>query len=251
MERKHTTAHTAGHETAYEVRIEKDPRSSFGVRTRVAPPRLYEEADVVTLQFQIGEVQSQMRMSDPHGLVLAYTRAMVSFLRASPVPRRIAMIGLGGGSMAKWCYRQLPETAITVVEINPMVIALREEFLVPADDARFRVLLGDGAEYVAYTEEAPEVLLVDGFDVEGQPPQLCSQAFYEDCYRALAADGVLVVNLCGPEEQEAMERIRRIFAGRVQMVQPADSENKIVFAVKGRRHQIEQLGGMGLDPSAG
>jgi spermidine synthase len=209
----------------------------------MAPPRLYEDGEVVTLQFQIGEVQSQMRMNDPHGLVLTYTRVMLSFLRVPPAPRRIAMIGLGGGSMAKWCYRQLPETEITVVEINPMVIALREEFRVPADDHRFCVLLGDGAEYVAHTEEAPEVLLVDGFDVDGQPPQLCSQAFYEDCYRALAADGVLVVNLCGPEEHVAMERIRRTFAGRIQMIIPADSENKIVFAVKGRWHQIEELPG--------
>jgi spermidine synthase len=228
------------YDPGYGVRIEKE-KSLPGVRTRLAPPRLYEDGDVVTLQFQIGEVQSQMRMSDPHGLVLAYTRAMLSFLRVPPAPRRIAMIGLGGGSMAKWCYWQLPETAITVVEINPMVIALRGEFLVPADDHRFHVLWGDGAEYVAHTEEEPEVLLVDGFDVEGQPPQLCSQAFYEDCYRALAADGVLVVNLCGPEEHDAMERIRRIFAGRVQVVLPPESENKIVFAVKGRRHPIEEL----------
>ncbi len=217
------------------------------VRTSLAPPRLYEDGGVVTLQFQFGEVQSQMFASDPHALVLAYTQEMVSFLRVPPVPRRIALIGLGGGSMAKWCYRQLPETAITVVEINPMVIALREEFLVPADDARFRVLCGDGAEYVAQTQEAPEVLLVDGFDVHGQPPQLCSEAFYEDCYRALAEDGVLVVNLCGPEEQRAMERIRRIFAGRMQMVQPVDSENKIVFAVKGRRHWIEEFGRRSLE----
>jgi spermidine synthase len=216
----------------YEITLTKEHRRSPEVQAHLVPPRLCDDGDVVTLQFLIGEVQSQMRMSAPHELVLAYTRAMLSFLRMPPAPRRIAMIGLGGGSMAKWCYRQLPETEITVIEIN----------LVPADDARFRVLLGDGAEYVAHAEDAPEVLLVDGFDADGLPPQLCSQAFYGDCYRALAPDGVLVVNLCGPETAAALERISGIFAGRVQVVQPEDSENKIAFAVKGRQHRIEEPG---------
>lgn len=113
------------------------------------------------------------------------------------------MIGLGGGSMPKWCYHQLPATEITVIEISPMVISLREQFYIPADDERFRVVCGDGADWVAATEDSPEVLVVDGFDIYGQPPQLCSQGFYEDCYRALACDGVMVVNLCSPGHQES------------------------------------------------
>lgn len=44
------------------------------------------------------------------------------------------MIGLGGGSMPKWCYHQLPATDITVIEISPIVISLREQFYIPADN---------------------------------------------------------------------------------------------------------------------
>jgi len=116
-----------------------------------------------------------------------------------------------------------------------MVISLREHSCIPADDDRFHVIRGDGADYVAVNEDSPEVLLVDGFDIHGQPPQLCSQEFYEDCYRALASDGVLVVNLCGPEDQQAVDRIRRTFDDRVLIVTPKDGENKVVFAVKERR----------------
>jgi spermidine synthase len=79
-----------------------------------------------------------------------------------------------------------------------------------------------------------EVLLVDGFDIHGQPPQLCSQEFYDDCYRALAPDGVLVVNLCGLEDRRSIERIRRSFDDRVLVVIPEDGENKIVIRSKGR-----------------
>ena len=208
-------------------------------RLTEARPRVYEDGDSVTLEFQGGEIQSKMLANDPNLLVLSYTRTMMAFLLFCPEPRRIAMIGLGGGSMVKWCHRHLPATEITVVEINPHVISMREQFYIPADDDRFRVICGDGADYVASTEDLPEVLLVDGFDVHGQPPQLCSQAFYEDCYRALAPDGLLVVNLCDSEDQQALDQMRRAFGDRMLIVTPEDGENKIVFAVKGRRSWVE------------
>jgi spermidine synthase len=205
-------------------------------RIAVVRPRVYEDGDSVTLQFQIGEVQSQMLTSDPNFLVLSYTRTMMAFMLFNKEPNRIAMIGLGGGSMPKWCYHELPKADITVIEINQMVISLREQFYIPADDDRFRVICGDGADYVADTTDSPEVLLVDGFDVHGQPPQLCSQELYDDCYRALATDGLLVVNLCGPGDRITLDRIRRSFDDRVLVVIPRDDdENRVVFAVKGER----------------
>jgi spermidine synthase len=203
-------------------------------------PRIYQDGDSVTLQFQIGEIQSEMLASDPNFLVLSYTRTMMAFLLFHQEPERVAMIGLGGGSMPKWCYHQLPASDITVIEVSPMVISLREQFCIPEDDDRFRVICGDGADYVAGTDDSPEVLLVDGFDIHGQPPQLCSQGFYEDCYRALAPDGLLVVNLCNPGSQQSIDRIRRSFDTRVLIVVPEDGENKIVFAVKGKRLRIEE-----------
>src|ERR1700733_3431193 len=146
-------------------------------------------------------------------------------------PKRIAVIGLGGGSIPKWCDRQLPAAEITVIEINPKVVALRDQFYIPVDDDRFHVICGDGADYIAQTSGWFEVLLVDGFNLHGQPPQLCSQKFYDDCYRALALDGVLVVNLCGLEDRRSMERIRRSFDDRVLVLIPEDGENKIIFAI--------------------
>src|SRR6476620_10511874 len=84
-------------------------------------PRIYQDGDSVSLQFQIGEIQSEMLASDPNFLVLSYTRTMVAFTLFNPAPRRIAIIGLGGGSIPKWCYHQLPVTHITVIEISAMV----------------------------------------------------------------------------------------------------------------------------------
>jgi spermidine synthase len=198
-------------------------------------PYVYETLDARAMHFSICEIQSRMQVQRPDALDLAYTRTMMAFLLFVPHPQTLAMIGLGGGSMAKFCHRQLPDTCIEVVEINPHVIALREQFQVPPDDARLRVRRGDGADFVRHTHDRLDVLLVDGFDHEGQPPALCSQAFYDDCRVALRAGGLMVVNLhtAHPEFQRHAARLERAFDGEVLFVGDKDCSNTVAFAGRG------------------
>ncbi|RZL32217.1 MAG: transferase [Rubrivivax sp.] len=198
-------------------------------------PFVYETLDTRALHFSICEIQSRMRVQQPHALDLAYTRTMMAFLLFAPRPQVLAMIGLGGGSLAKFCHAKLPGTRIEVVEINPHVIALREQFRVPPDDARFLVRRGDGADFVRDADGRLDVLLVDGFDHEGQPPALCSQAFYDDCRAALRPDGVLVVNLhtAHPEFQRHAARLERAFDGELLLVGDGECSNTIAFAGRG------------------
>jgi spermidine synthase len=200
----------------------------------IGKPYLAERKGILALHFDALYVQSEMDIEQPDKLVFSYTRAMMSFLLFEPSPKRIAMIGLGGGSLAKYCYRYLPQTEITVVEINPDVVALRDEFAIPADDARFQVVLGDGAAWVADTDSLPDVLMVDGFDASGLPAQLCSQQFYDGCFASLADNGIMVVNLWGSHSQhdEYLARIRTSFTDRMVIVEAEDSFNKIILAVK-------------------
>lgn len=209
-------------------------------------PYVYETLDTRALHFSICEIQSRMKVQQPDALDLAYTRTMMAFLLFVPRPQTLAMIGLGGGSMAKFCHRQLPDTRIEVVEINPHVIALREQFQVPRDDAHFQVRRGDGADFVRHTHDRLDVLLVDGFDHEGQPPALCSQAFYDDCRTALRADGLLVVNLhtAHPEFALHAARLERAFDGEVLFVGDKDCSNTVAFAGQGALRGAPQAGAM-------
>ncbi|MDP3874390.1 MAG: transferase [Methyloversatilis sp.] len=198
-------------------------------------PFLHESVKFKALYFSIYDVQSRMRISDPFALELEYTRTMMGFLLFNPAPSSIAMVGLGGGSLAKFCHRNLPRTDIRVVEINPHVIALRDDFLVPRDDARFGVIQGDGAQYVSQHEGQHDVLMIDGFDSRGLPPKLCSQRFYDDCFKALAQDGTMVANLqFGQVDYDRhLDRIHQSFDDAVLVVDDDDLNNTIVFAGKG------------------
>ncbi|HKB83498.1 MAG TPA: MnmC family methyltransferase [Burkholderiales bacterium] len=198
-------------------------------------PFLHEYRGELSLHFESQTVQSRMRRNAPDKLVLDYTRAMMAFLLFVPAPARIAMIGLGGGSMAKYCLRTLPLADFTAVEISPEVIAFRSEFAIPPDSERFRIVCGDGADYVSNASTPVDALIVDGFDANGQPPQLCSQDFYDQCYARLSENGVLVANFwaANVDYGACISRMRRSFHDRVVSVSSEDPENRIVFACKG------------------
>ncbi len=201
-------------------------------------PYVTEREGILCLHFDTLSVQSEMYIDMPDELVIPYTRTMMSFLLLSPAPCRIAMIGLGGGSLAKYCYRHLPQSEIRVIEINPDVIALRNEFAIPADDQRFQVWLDNGAEWVKNTDWQPEILIADGFDTDGLPSQLASQCYYDDCFAALSDNGIMVVNLWGgyPHYEDYLARIHTSFSDQVLVVDAEDSVNKIVFAIKGNTY---------------
>jgi spermidine synthase len=194
------------------------------------------------LHFELDNVQSVMRHDDPDALCLAYTRKMMAFLLFNAEPRRILQLGLGGGSLAKFCYRHLPGASITVLEIDPNVLALREEFRVPQDDERFHVVQGDGVAYIARrapredAKRAPreDVILVDACDRNGLSPTLLAPDLYANLRRRLAVGGVLVMNICGEdlEVESHVARIRGVFGERLISLPAKEDGNLIVLGFR-------------------
>lgn len=201
--------------------------------TAPAAPIVSTRGDRRTLEFTPGDIQSEMRLSDPDALVLPYARAMMCFALFAPHPRHIVMVGLGGGSLLKFCHRHFPRTRITVLEVRADVIALREQFRVPPDDARLRVVHCDASAWLAQADAAVcDVLLVDGFDVAGLPPALKGAGFYADCRRVLRPGGVLAANIFtyDPDYVSALQRLQAAFDGQVCWLSGIAGNNQILFA---------------------
>ena len=209
-------------------------------------PVIYETLTSKSLFFSVRDVQSRMHILRPDELQFEYTKIMMGFLLHNANPLSIAMIGLGGGSLAKFCYRYLPRTDIVVVEINPHVIALRDAFAVPPDDHRFVVQQADAADFVKETDQKFDVLLADGFDIGGLPDALSSRQYYDDCFNMLNPGGMLVANLhgCNTLFDVILDRIRASFDGCVLTVNDPGATNRLAFAVKGAPHALRSLAGV-------
>ena len=197
-------------------------------------PFLIEHDDLLTLYFSLGLVQSTMRLSQPDVLDLTYTQKMMAFLLFYPRPKGLLLLGLGGGSLAKFCYRHLPRADLTAVEINPHVVAFRQAFRVPEDDARFRIYCADAAAFIQTHTARTDVILVDAFDGLGIAPELASPMFYAQAYERLSANGILVMNLAGDKAgyDDPLAQLAHVFDDRVLSMKVRDGGNQIAFAFK-------------------
>ena len=195
------------------------------------------------LHFDFDAIQSAMDLSRPDRLCLSYTRKMMAFLLFNRLPRRVLLLGLGGGSLARFCYRHLPETRLTAIELNEHVVALRDEFCVPADDERFRVIRADGAAYVGQLLPCKDVVLADACDRYGIAPEMNSTDFYRSVFHCLAPGGVFVANLCGDRDTRNTHflRIRQVFGEQWLALPVRPDGSTIVFAFKDRRAPFAEI----------
>jgi len=198
-------------------------------------PFVIESRRFKSMHFDHASTQSLMDIQAPMKLVVDYTKSIMGFLFFQPKPKNIAMIGLGGGSIAKYCHHHLSQSHFLAIENNPKVIALRNQFHIPENDSRFELKEADGAEFIKDADNQFDVLIVDGFDKHGQPSQLCSKTFYDNCFKALTPDGILVINLCGEVEnnRQYQDLVNESFQNDSVMILERTHVNQVLFACKG------------------
>jgi spermidine synthase len=205
-------------------------------------PYVSERYGVRTLHIGSDTVQSAMRLAKPLDLELSYTRSMMAFLLFTRSVEDVLMVGLGGGSLAKFVYHRLPRSRVKAVEVSPQVIAIaRQYFHVPENDARFEILTGDGAEYVTREDATANVLIVDGYDADAHAEELASRDFYGACRDRLKEGGMLVVNLWGGDKSftTLLQRIQSAFGGATVCLPAERPGNIIVFGFRSDPERLE------------
>jgi spermidine synthase len=196
-----------------------------------------------SLHFDGQSIQSAMDVDDPYVLALGYSQTMMGFLLFQAQPAHLLIVGLGGGSLPKYCYRYLPDCKVTTLEINPEVIALRNEFFIPKDNERFEIIQADAVEHFAKGSASADVIMLDAYNKDGLPAELASESYYDHCRMALSEQGVLVVNLWGTDAKLSvyLERLKRVFNGRIWYCRAFNSYNVIVFASNDENHKINWI----------
>ncbi len=113
-----------------------------------------------------------------------------------PYPRNIVIIGGGDCGTLKEVLKH-PVKNVTQIDIDERVTRLAEiyfpELCTANDDNRATLLFQDGIRWMKEaTSGSVDVIIVDSTDPIGPAEGLFNQAFYEQCHRVLAEDGILV-----------------------------------------------------------
>ncbi|PPE72001.1 spermidine synthase [Solimonas fluminis] len=195
-------------------------------------PFVLDDGVTRRLHFDFNSIQSEMTIGDPLELNFAYTRRMMAFLLFHPRPEHVVVVGLGGGSMTRFCHRQLPETRVTTVEIDEDVIAMSDFFGFPGGDGRSQLVHADAAEYFATTDDMADVVLIDGCDRWGTATTFCDADFYVKLRARLRPGGLMVLNLIGRDHRKtaAVAGVTRAFGGRHIAMSVPEGGNHLLFA---------------------
>ncbi|MBX3617014.1 fused MFS/spermidine synthase [Nitrosomonas sp.] len=200
------------------------------------PIEIREQAGVRSLHFGSDSIQGAMRIARPWHLELDYTREMMASLLLrddTHFPRNVLLIGLGAASLTKFLYRHCPQAKLTVIEIEPRVVAAaRQFFKLPDDPLRLNIVIADGAQHIAGYDNTYDLILVDGFDASNRSNTLSTLPFYQTCRTRLNNNGILVANLLGRSRgyQSNFARIRSAFDERALAFPSCDSGNVIALA---------------------
>jgi len=192
-----------------------------------------ERNGVRTLHLGSETIQSAMRVAEPDALELSYTRAMMAFLLFVEPPVSALLIGLGGGSLAKFMYRKLPQTRVRIVEIDAAVVDVAQRyFALPRDGERLEIVIDDGAVHVGNASDPVDALLIDAYDGRSLAHSFTADDFYEHARRVLTRGGVMVMNLWASDRafDRNLQRIERAFSGRCLCLPAERPGNVIVMA---------------------
>lgn len=201
-------------------------------------PIVSEQAGVRYLHFDSPWIQGAMQLRQPDRLVLSYTEQLMAWLLflQPDADRCVGQLGLGAGSVTRFCYRHL-SNPLSVVERNPAVIRICEQYFRLPAHPRLNIDCCDAERWVADPDhwQSLAVLMVDLYDTEALGPVCDSLAFYEGCFNCLEAPGVLTVNLFGEHDSftRNLQHLQRVFDDRLLLLPPVDEGNQIVLAFKG------------------
>ena len=142
-------------------RLEHEEVSAF---SRI---RVRRDGDVRALTFvrDNGQevVQSRVNLTAPHTLMSPYARGMFASYLYQPHPRRVLIVGLGGGAMVRFLTHHEPQVHIDAVEIDPAVVRLADEYFGVRSGGNVRVHTADAVAFVESTMDRYDLIFMDAF----------------------------------------------------------------------------------------
>jgi predicted membrane-bound spermidine synthase len=139
--------------------------------------------------------ESVSNLLDPDDLPLRYAQVMTIATIYPEAPRKILMLGLGGGSISTYLGRFMPEAAITTVEIDPGVITAAKTYFGLRETERMRYHAGDGRVFLTRNSELYDLILLDAYRGGYVPFHLLTREFYTLVKQRLTPGGAAAFNV--------------------------------------------------------
>jgi spermidine synthase len=198
-----------------------------------------DESGLRVLRFELnGARQTIAKPGDPTYLGFAYTRVAFVGLALIDEPRRIMIVGLGGGTMPMFLRHYYPNAIIDVVDIDPDVVHVAREYFGFREDEKLRAHVADGRQFVESVREPYDLVFLDAFGTRNVPPHLTTVEFMGAVRRAVRPGGVVVGNIWGRPVNalyDSMVRTYQEVFDDLYILDVAGTSNRILLALTRKR----------------
>lgn len=199
----------------------------------------------VSMQFGQNErlfTESIANVTDPLELPAEYARYMTLAMAYVPDARRILEVGLGGGVTSAYLRSTFPDLDITIVELDPAVVELAEQYFFLRQDDRLRVEVRDGRIFLVRSDERYDFILIDAFRAPFTPFHLQTREFFQLVANHLTEGGVMAQNVVPYTMlyEPSIATMQAVFDHVDLYV--TDALNYVVVAYDGPERTMDQLG---------
>ena len=147
--------------------------------------------------------------------------------------KRIAIVGLAGGSIARLYTDLYGSIPIDGIEIDPKIVQVGRDYF-GMNQPNLNVIVGDGRAAIANAPHKYDVIALDAFRVPYIPWHLTTQEFMQELRDHLTSDGVIAINVGRTRSDyqmvDAMAKTASEVFPSVYVIDVPGSFNSIVYA---------------------
>jgi len=195
-----------------------------------------DNGDLRCLKFNVKSSKTQQSCflkSQPQQLVFNYTKLLMTSLLMMPEPKRILIIGLGGGTMSNTLAQIYPQSQIDNIEIDHAVIKVARDYFGFFENNQIKTYNQDGRIYIKRAllkKQQYDWIILDAFNGDYIPEHLMTKEFLQEAKALLSKNGILSANTFSLSELYAHESAtyKAVF-GDFYQVSDQGNSNRIII----------------------
>ena len=227
------------------IGAQEDLRLIHSERSQYRQVLVYENADLRCLCFTRMCTIGRQSCADRHAadrLVFEYARMMLGALFLRPDPHDVLIIGLGGGTLAHTMEKLLPQAQIDVVEIDPAVLRVAQQYFLFQPDDRVHVTIEDGRAYVRRMlrgNKRYQLIMLDAYERQYIPEHMLTREFLTEVRSLLTPDGIVAANTFSSSRLYQNESVtyRTVFGPFYNL----KSNNRVIMAANGPLPSLDEV----------
>ena len=208
---------------------------------------VHQNNDLLCLKFTLVRSDSNQSCKDlaqPKRMVFTYAQMTMAALLFNPTPKRILIVGLGGGTLPMALRELVPSSVIDTVEIDPAVIRVATDYFGYRTDAQNRIFTEDARVFGKRAKikgQRYDLVVLDAFNGDYIPEHLMTVEYLQEMRDLLTPNGTLVANTFSSSNlyHHESNSYRQVFGDFINY-RRKDTGNRVILIPQAQRSSDER-----------